>query len=538
MNRLPACLLVFCAALFSAATTFGDTWTFQYSLPVASDRGEHRSFLWIPPEASQVRGLVVGGMTLAERDIAKDPLIRQACAEQQLGILFFTVGLGGVDLQRELNRLAEVSGYSEIAHAPLFFVGHSAGGPQAKRSAFEMADRCFGLMQFRGGTPVGGEHATRPGIPVLVMMGQFDEFAGLMRDAEGRERAWEIGRDDVVRFRSGSAAHLGSIAVEPGAGHFAWSERNGRYLAMFIAKAAEARIPQEWPVDQGRPPALKTIDPKSGWLTDLDIRNPDRAPAAAYEAFTGDRSRAAWHFDQELAEATEAFHVGLNRKDQFIQWQDRFWVDAGVRFFFQELKWVEDGRTLQVHPVFAEQYPPNRPNGPQWLQSGEPAGNSGTPIHVRPLSGPIVAVGNHRLRVQHDALAPAGQFGRATFLAYTPGDETFRHTETVGMFPRGYRGFTRGAAQTITFAPLPDVRQGADPVRLEATSDAGLEVDFYVAYGPAIIKDGRLHIHDLPKRAKLPIVIEVVAYHPGRGIAPEIQAAEPVSRTFRVLPAE
>ncbi len=214
---------------------------FQYRVPVRTNRGERDAFLWISPRARNLRGVVIGGMTLMEREMARDARIRHACTHQQLAILFPKCGLGQTDVQDVLDTFAEVSGYHELSAAPLVFVGYSAGGPQAKARAIEMASRCFGLVQYRGGT-LGGDSPLPPGIPSLMMAGQFDEFGGTMRTEVGCE-SWEAGRDAVAVYRRQNARHLASIVVKPGAGHFAWSARNARYLATFIRKAAQVRIP-------------------------------------------------------------------------------------------------------------------------------------------------------------------------------------------------------------------------------------------------------------------------------------------------------
>ena len=228
--------IILLVAATSSATVF------QYAVPVTTSKGTREAFLWIPPKVQRIRGIVLGGMTLAEREIAKDPRIRSACADEQLAIVFLKCGLGSADIDQLLADFAKASGYDELTSAPLFLVGHSAGGPQAKRLAIEMAPRCFGLMLYRGGVP-GGDQAVPPGIPVLMMIGQFDEFGGTMRDAVGRE-TWEGGRDAVAAFRTANERNLASLVVEPGAGHFAWSHRNARYLALFLRKSAQARIPR------------------------------------------------------------------------------------------------------------------------------------------------------------------------------------------------------------------------------------------------------------------------------------------------------
>jgi hypothetical protein len=533
MTRTTCVLLWTTLAMFVAGTAVAQV--FQFRVPVETERGEHFAFLWIPHEAEQVRGIVMGGMTLAERELVRDEIIRAACADQRLALVFLTCGLGAVDIQKVLDDLAKVSGYRELSMAPLFFVGHSAGGPQAKARARQMPERCFGLMQYRGGVPGGGD-ALPPGIPALMMVGQFDEFGGLMRDEDGREGAWERGRDGVAAYRAQDPRHLASIVVEPGAGHFAWSQRNAEYLALFIRKAAAAMIPKRWPIDAAEPIKVNAIDPTTGWLTDLTIRTAGEHPPAAYAEFTGDRARAAWHFDREMALATVAYHQGIGRRDQFIRWTDRYWVDAGARFFFTSPTWVEDGQTLRVHPVYADKYPGQHGgHGPRWLQAGEPVEHSKAPIRLKVVGGPLVVTGPDTLRIRYHALAPAGDAGRMTFMAYSAGDETYRHTEQVGMMPRGFRGHNRGRDQTITFTAPPNLKTNAAPLELHATTDADRKVEFYVAYGPAAVVDGnKLVITELPARATFPIEVKVVAWQFGSGIAPQVKTANPVEHKLLI----
>jgi hypothetical protein len=507
---------------------------FQYRVAATTERGDSAAFLWIPPKARQVRGLVVAGMTLMEREFAKDAQIRRACAEQQLAVVFLDSGLGRCDLPKVLANLAEVSGYRELPVAPLMFVGHSAGGPQAKALAVKMADRCFGLVQYRGGGP-GDAPPVPPGVATLMMVGQFDEFGGAMRREDGRE-SWQGARDHVAAYRGRNAGNLASIVVEPGAGHFAWSDRNAAYLALWIRKAARARIPATWPIGAAEPVALKSIDPRGGWLTDLTIHSAGPAGPAAWAQYRGEKSKAAWHFDKEMAEATVAYHAGgFGRKDQFIRWNDPYWVDAGARFFFTRIQWVGDGQTFEVHPAYADKYPSqHKGRGPRWPMAGKPVGRAKAPIRVRHVSGPVAAAGANRFHMRYDALTPAGARSRVTFLACSAGDAEHRYTEQVGMLPRGFRGLTKGKAQTVTFPPIGKVTAGTGPVELRAISDAGLPVEYYVAYGPAAISGGKLYICEIPARAKWPIAVEVVACQFGRGVEPLVKTATPVPRAIRI----
>ena len=150
------------------------------------------------------------------------------------------------------------------------------------------------------------------------------------------------------------------------------------------------------------------------------------------------------------------------------------------------------------------------------------------------VGGPFVAVGANRFRMRFDALAPATGAGRGTFLAYSEGDAEYRYTEQVGMMPKGFAGLIAGKDQTVTFPPINNVKAGADPIELNATSDAGLPVEYYVAHGPAIIEKGKLRLVQIPARAVFPVEVKVVAYQFGRGIEPRVKTAAPVERFLHI----
>lgn len=269
---MPYRILIMAGIILVAAALSAADLVFQYRLVFPSGdpkKPDREGLMWIPPEAKTIRGVLMSGMTLMERDMSRDAQVRKVCAEEQVAIIFLRFGLGGEGLpQQALDQAAQLSGYEELAKAPMFFVGHSTGGPQAKAIAY--APRCFGLIQYRGGMP-GGEPSVPAGVPCLAMVGQFDEFGGEMRTAEGQEPAWMRPRDDLIAWRTKDANHLASIVVETGAGHFAWSDRSAAYLAMFLKAAAQARLTGG--------AELKAIDPRSGWLTDLDVTNPKAAKA-------------------------------------------------------------------------------------------------------------------------------------------------------------------------------------------------------------------------------------------------------------------
>lgn len=548
--------LLMAAVILAAATVASaQTAVFQYSVTNDTTRKKKdseefekvTSVLWLPAEAKQVRGLVVSGQTLIERQMSKG--MREQLREQGIGVLHFRGGLGSVNLQKTLDDYAALSGYKELSVVPMFFVGHSAGGPQARGLAAEMPERTFGLMQFRGGAPWAGgpikdittQPATQPRdryvpgyVPSLMMVGQFDEFGGTRRE-DGWEPAWMGVAKALGEQRAAQPAALWSMVVEPGAGHFAWSERNEQYLGMFIKKAAALRIPAEFAAD--KVPELKKIDAASGWLADVRLKQPlgNGTPAAPAPVakFAGDKEMTSWLFDEEMAKAFVAFHDGIDRKDQFIKWNDPYTIEASVRFFFTKQTWVDDGLTLQVNPGYWDIVPKETKDGkPKWPNEGQAAGNSGAPLKVKNINGPFTVVANDKMRLTYDQLSPAGEGGRATFVAYSEGNKEYRYAEQVGMLPKNFgpNKNPKAADNVITFEPIGNLNAGSGPVVLKATASSGKPVEFYVAVGPARVVDGKLTLAEVPARGSFPMKIKVVAWQGGSYAEPQVKAATPVEQ--------
>ncbi len=67
----------------------------------------------MPHEALKIRGIVVGGMTLMERELAKDARIRRACTEQDLAIVFLKCGVKGTDLAAAIERTPTAESLTE-----------------------------------------------------------------------------------------------------------------------------------------------------------------------------------------------------------------------------------------------------------------------------------------------------------------------------------------------------------------------------------------------------------------------------------------
>jgi hypothetical protein len=93
-------------------------------------------------------------------------------------------------------------------------------------------------------------------------------------------------------------------------------------------------------------------------------------------------------------------------------------------------------------------------------------------------------------------------------------------------------GSVMGREQVITFDAIGAQRSRVATIPLHATSSAGAKVYFFVREGPAELEGDTLRLTVIPPRAKWPIAITVVAWQPGRGTEPKLQAAPLVERTF------
>ena len=122
-------------------------------------------------------------------------------------------------------------------------------------------------------------------------------------------------------------------------------------------------------------------------------------------------------------------------------------------------------------------------------------------------------------------------------MAYHPGDAQFRRADRP-LHPLGLGTINKaGTPQTITFQKIPDQRAGAKPVKLSATSDAGLPVQFFVVSGPVQIDprdNTKLNILQAPPRTKYPVRVIIGAYQWGRVTEPKVQNATPVFQEFLI----
>lgn len=119
-------------------------------------------------------------------------------------------------------------------------------------------------------------------------------------------------------------------------------------------------------------------------------------------------------------------------------------------------------------------------------------------------------------------------------IATQGGDDTFRSADRPVHFWIDIRR-KDGKPQTIYFPAVPPTKFTAGSLKLAATADSGLPVQYYVVSGPVeVADDGIVTFLPIPPRTAYPIKVSIGAYQWGRGIDPKVASAEPVVREFKI----
>lgn len=513
-----------------------DVW--QYSVPIGKDP-IRRAYLWIPPKCEHVRGVIVGIQNMLEQSIFEDPSIRAAAADSGLGIMWITPAddtgskdepyhrfqpgaevAAGVD--KALADLADESGYAELKGAPLMITGHSAATPFVYGMAAVLGPRrVIAIFPIRGWI-----QSVPAGIPAFQITSEWAEVGG-----EKWGEVWTKDRDAVQRVRTegGDDCLFGSF-VDIGVGHYDWNPKVAPVIAMFIRKAAAARLPTTIPPNGSA--VLKPIASQTGWLIDPQkLGTPGGSPVPCAQ-WKGDPKHALWYIDREMAETVnKTMMAQLAKKREVIDFVDAKGSPVPLDNTGAPglpLQWLPDGVTFRVAATFLDQAPSQL--------GGDKLGHAPGPILFKIGSGAIKQMGPDTFRIwmKRGGLVKQGSPWDPWVIAYQEGDSEYRSADRPGH-PWLYAENKDGKPQTITFPAIPDRPYGPGTLTLVATSDSGLPVQFYMVSGPAElsgVENTTLKFVAAPLRSKFPIRVIVGAYQWGRINGGKIQSAGPVFRTF------
>jgi hypothetical protein len=528
-------------------------WQWSVAVPSVTmpDGKTHpRAFLWIPPDCHYVRAVV-----FAQYNMLEDPILQDAEFRQNLARLGFaeilvaptfntwqnTTNNEAVNKNFDslLKSLADESGYTELQFAPVIPMGHSAMASFPWDFAAWNPQRTLAILSVHGDAPqtdltgnsrpnaVWGDRNIN-GIPGLMVMGECEW--------------WEARLAPAFAFEAKYPKAPVAFFCDVGNGHFNASPQLVNFLGMFIRKAAQWRLPAHAPRDV--PVKLRPVDPRQGWLVERWRRDqPPAAPPAPYAQYTGNRHEAFWCFDREMAQLTEEDYAGQRGKlpqlTGFIQ--DGKIVPQNPKAFAQVLLKIpplDDSLIFQLQGTFLDRVPAGHPE--QWtgLMNGAPIGHAtgGGPVVLSRITGPVKQLGQDTFAIRFNRLSMPADFrmGDIWLLASQSGDVKYKSAVEQALMQIPFR-LTEGAPQTIQFPKIPDQKAGTKWLGLNAVSSAGAPVYYYVREGPAEVDGNGLRFTPIPPRSKFPVRVTVVAWQYGRTLAPKLQSAEPIKRTFYLV---
>lgn len=506
---------------------------YQYSVK----EGGRTAYLWLPPDCKYVKGVIISLSNLLERDWLEDPLIRKTAADIGLGIIWignaqrgdqsFTADMkpgAEVVFQKMMDSFAIESGYDELKTAPVIPMGHSANGQFAWTFTNALPERTIAAIPIK--TVPFPDTLKFKGIPLCYVVGQTTEWPQFRvpdpatKPGE-RDFYWPVVRDGALALRAKSADNLISVVTDPGGGHFDWSDHVAQFVALYIKKACEYRLPV-----QGQFP-LKPIRKETGWLTGTGGMDKDEFEAAPYSSYKGGAAKGYWFFDKETALAAVKFEGDrVKRKKQMLSFVQDGQLLNVAKIGYAALKFEpeQDGLTFNLKGDFLPELPK------ELIGAGEKLGHAPGPIQFRVVVGPAIQIGPSTFRVQFNRSGPGGEIYIQEF---HPGDNEYRHAVQPGNM-RIPAKLTTGKPQQLTFDKIIDVRADIKTLELHAKSDSGLPVDYYVTTGPAYVENGIMKFTPIPAKTKYPVKVTVVAYQWGRAIEPLYQSAEPIEQTFYI----
>lgn len=535
MNRYFLVTLLVMLTLTARITAAPWQWSVEIKDFVSAETNHHPdAFLWIPENCQQVRAVLVGQHNMTEETIFEHPKFRKAMSKLGIAEIWITPGIDqkwdvtkGTQqiFEKMMKDLAEVSGYDELVFAPIIPIGHSAMATYPWNFAAWNPERTLALLSIHGDSPrthltgYGGANLdwgkhTIEGVPSLMVMGEYEW--------------WEDRLFTSFDYRREYPNAPLSLLADAGHGHFDVSDELIDYLSLFLKKAVQYRLPKKSPLDASVP--LIPVEARNGWLADRWRKDaPPVSDAAPYDEYNGDKTQAFWYYDKEMAKATEKYYANeRGKKEQYIGFEQKgrlvtFDAQSHVRMspsFLPEA----DGVTFHLKAVYTDT-----------LRATYSHEHGKRPIRMSRICGPVEVVNDTTfvVRFYRMGLDNPKRTGSICLMASVKQDDEYKSSVQQVEIRIPYRN-KEGKPQQIIFPSLRDIARSVKQVTLQAESDAGLPVSYYVKEGPAEIKNGKLVMTKIPPRAKFPLKVTVVAWQYGRSEEPKVQTAEAVEQSFYI----
>lgn len=261
--------------------------------------------LWIPAEASVVRGVVTMSGHGSGADLFQHPELRNMA--RKLGLALFC--FAGNPVQRgfwprrllfdQLAAFGGRGGHPELANAPLFLYGHSNGTGFSAIFTAGATDRVWGWVSMRPGTTFQTYQPEAAMVPGLVIFGEKDSFF--------ERPSVEENLAVVPRMRTQYNA-VWNYVVEANGGH-APGNLTWPLVFSFLRQSFAARVPMDTNSPAG-PPRLISLNSDSGYRGsnwDVAAGGLQALEIAPASEFQGDAFSASWLINQAYAEDWQSF---------------------------------------------------------------------------------------------------------------------------------------------------------------------------------------------------------------------------------------
>lgn len=446
--------LIFLALLLTSFSSItaqeNNIFTTEYDFTNYAEVNSCKFRMWVPPTCQKVRGVVVA-FTQMQEVVSLDPQIRKACALEDLAIVWAnSLGENDYDvLENGLNALADSSGMPEIATAPFATIAHSTAGIFCRTLALANPERCFAIIQLNAVDCRDNEQLKD--IPWIIIKNGAEETEDTWEEAryyfiDGKEAykkpdGSSSGDDKAWSSPRGNGCRMSLISLV-GGGHFGWSPFEARLVSTFIQKAAHYQISQDGQT-------ITRIPEENGWLTDTALVSTPQYEPASFNDFAGDKAKAFWHIDEEMALMWQQMHQEELKKAPQTVTQSTF--DTNI--------WSTSSRRMDLaNGGITEPYPCE--------VSSSVAGN---PIKVKVYNGIFKIVNGTDLYYSPARYNFNGTKDWITF--YQEGTDTERYAETTTAQVMA-TGFPEGEAievqpiedMEITDGPIPYNVSGSDNI--------------------------------------------------------------------------
>jgi hypothetical protein len=353
------------------------------------------SFLWIPEKCARLRGLLILCHNVPEQRLVGHAALRAVCAAHDLGIVwsnptFMNFGERArsvVFLEQQLDGLARVSGYEEVAAVPLLPLGESMHLQMVHALVEERPDRVIAGVLLKNAFLPPQNRQT----PILAIDGTAYEWG---QDKTDIRTSWkDTARlyDQILRERASHPDWPLSYIIDGQSGHFDCSERIVACVARYIDLAVMARLPRD-----GRA-GLEPVKMASGFTADLPVPGHEGKPVVPAAA----PAASPWYFDEASAKEAQAIAA--------INWQAESQFPGLLGDDGKPLTKYEngvlvagapsmepDGITFALRGTLLDRLPEG------FVGAGEPLAKApGTPA-IEWISGPVATLGQGKFRIALD----------------------------------------------------------------------------------------------------------------------------------------